>query len=48
MSLESDIELIPLRFDFYRYLSVQIIAAGLPSVSNKNDPANLRVFTQEG
>jgi hypothetical protein len=36
------------KIDVYRYLSVQIIAAGLPSLSDKNNPANLRVFTPEG
>ncbi|MGI0019084.1 MAG: hypothetical protein ACREAY_01290 [Nitrososphaera sp.] len=47
MTLESDIELIPLRFDFYRYLSVRIIAAGLPQVGKADNPAQVFAFTPQ-
>ena len=45
MTIETDIELIPLRFDFYRYLSVRIITAELPHEDKAKSLAQVFALT---
>ena len=48
MSLESEIASIPLRFDFYRYLSFKIVSADLPAGIDPKDPLGMNIFTPQG